>query len=56
MRLLLHADSTMFCGNGEGERSHTTSDLKDICYSILTMLKYVQYYAYSVFYAWAIHL
>ena len=31
-------------------------DLKDICYKILPMLKYVRYFAYSLFYAWAIHL
>ena len=29
---------------------------KDICYFILPILKYFQYFAYSLFYAWAIHL
>ena len=31
-------------------------DFKDIYYKILPMLKSVQYFAYSLFYAWAIHL
>ena len=30
--------------------------LKDIYYLILLMLKYTQYFAYNLFYAWAIHL
>ena len=30
--------------------------LKDICYLILPTLKYFKYFAYSLFYAWAIHL
>ena len=30
--------------------------IKDICYWILPILKYFQYFAYSLFYAWAIHL
>ena len=30
--------------------------IKDMCYQILPMLKNFQYFAYSLFYAWAVHL
>ena len=32
------------------------TNFKDICYLILPILKYFQNFAYSLFYAWAIHL
>ena len=36
--------------------SDKTPSLKDIWYKILPTMKYVQNFAYSLFYAWAIYL
>ena len=40
----------------DDKRSDIIDAFKDICYLILPILKYFQYFAYSLFYAWAIHL